>query len=84
MNGRPEKFASRVLQPGDRVRVDERRWEGFETKWDEQRILYEDGDLLVYDKPPGVVSEREALNGFYPAHRLDKETSGALLLAKNR
>ncbi len=62
-------------------------------------VLYEDDDLLVVDKPGGVLSvpgrgahpyvqqllqasHPEAL-GFLPVHRLDLDTSGLLLLAKN-
>jgi len=42
-------------------------------------ILYEDNDLLVIDKPAGVNSDD------FPkrVHRLDKDTSGILLVAKN-
>lgn len=44
-------------------------------------ILYEDDYLLVIDKPSGlVVTEIQGLL----AHRLDKDTSGALLVAKNQ
>ncbi len=48
----------------------------------EIKIIYEDEDLLVIDKPAGVV-----VTDIYPEldkiHRLDKETSGVLLIAKN-
>ena len=69
-------------------------------------ILYEDKDLLVINKPSGIIVARERENqekslmdflvemrpelrqaGEYPryglVHRLDKETSGVLLIAKN-
>ncbi|MBI3109883.1 RluA family pseudouridine synthase [Candidatus Daviesbacteria bacterium] len=43
------------------------------------KILYEDQELVGIDKPPGlVVTEIPGL----PAHRLDKDTSGVLLVAK--
>lgn len=64
---------------------------------DDLNILHEDEHLLVLDKPGGIsfLSERhggEALwpvltsrwNPLYPVHRLDKGTSGVLLLAKSR
>ena len=40
--------------------------------------IYEDEDLLVIDKPAGIIVD-------YPLriHRLDKNTSGVLLIAKN-
>ncbi len=66
----------------------------------EARILYEDDDLLVVDKPSGMAVHGgsgvslgliEALRGLRPqarflelAHRLDRETSGCLLVAKRR
>ena len=66
----------------------------------EQRIIFEDEDLLVLNKPSGVAVHGgtanshgviEALRFLRPAerylelaHRLDKATSGCLLIAKNR
>ncbi|TSC56918.1 MAG: 23S rRNA pseudouridine synthase [Parcubacteria group bacterium Greene0714_21] len=50
------------------------------------KILYEDDTLLVVDKPAGIDIEgiKNALpKGSFPAHRLDKDTSGVLLVAKN-
>jgi 23S rRNA pseudouridine1911/1915/1917 synthase len=59
------------------------------------KIIYEDKDLLVVDKPPGidVVSLGEELLKQYPGlkeverngiiHRLDKNTSGVILVAKS-
>ena len=68
--------------------------------WLHDRILYEDEQLLVLDKPAGLavhggsgvsVGLIEALRGLRPntpylelAHRLDRDTSGCLLLAKSR
>ncbi len=66
----------------------------------EQRILYEDERLLVIDKPAGMAVHGgsglsygviEALRAARPdahflelVHRLDRETSGCLLIAKKR
>ena len=67
------------------------------------RILYEDGDIIVIDKPTGLLSiasdkekERTAYhqlteyvrtkdpeNRIFIVHRLDRETSGVMLFAKN-
>lgn len=64
------------------------------------RILFEDGEALVIDKPAGLPLDRpraggESLDdhlatlrlGFQrspqPVHRLDRDTSGSLLLARN-
>jgi len=43
------------------------------------KILYEDDDLLAIDKPAGMVVDDIPRR----VHRLDKETSGILLIAKN-
>lgn len=66
----------------------------------EQAIIFEDDDLLVIDKPCGIAVHggsgvkhgvieimrvvRPELNGIELVHRLDRQTSGCLLLAKNR
>jgi len=43
------------------------------------KIIYEDKDLLVIDKPAGINSD----NFERRVHRLDKDTSGILLIAKS-
>jgi 23S rRNA pseudouridine955/2504/2580 synthase len=71
---------------------------GFE--WLSERILFEDDHLIVMDKPAGLsvhsgsgvsVGLIEALRALRPdatqlelAHRLDRDTSGCLLIAKTR
>lgn len=51
-------------------------------------ILYEDQELLIINKPPGLISDIAAIKKGLPkeslnlVHRLDKETSGVLILAK--
>jgi len=68
--------------------------------WLLERVLYEDESLLVIDKPSGLavhggsgvsVGLIEALRELRPhtpflelAHRLDRDTSGCLLIAKSR
>ncbi|MCH8244549.1 RluA family pseudouridine synthase [Patescibacteria group bacterium] len=50
-------------------------------------ILFENATLQVVEKPAGIDIEGiQALlpAGFTPAHRLDKDTSGVLLVAKNQ
>jgi 23S rRNA pseudouridine1911/1915/1917 synthase len=70
------------------------------------KIVYEDNDLLVVDKPPGLTTHPSpgqtghtlvnALLSYYPklaemgdslrpgiVHRLDKDTSGLIIVAKN-
>lgn len=51
------------------------------------KILFEDATMLVVEKPAGVdVKELQKLlpKDAFPAHRLDKETSGILLIAKTQ
>lgn len=68
--------------------------------WLEQRIVYEDDRLLVVDKPAGLAvhggsgvdlgcieglrSLRPAVKSLELVHRLDRATSGCLLVAKKR
>jgi 23S rRNA pseudouridine955/2504/2580 synthase len=68
--------------------------------WLEERVIYEDARLLVIDKPAGLAAHGgsnvslgciEALRLLRPvakdlelAHRLDRGTSGVMLLAKRR
>lgn len=64
-------------------------------------IIFEDENLLVFNKPSGLLSIRDSkhpkektiidaaveyLKGarVFPVHRIDKDTSGVLILAKNR
>ena len=44
------------------------------------KIIYEDKDIIVYDKPAGVNADEIR----FRAHRLDKDTSGVLVAAKNK
>lgn len=57
------------------------------------RVIYEDNYLLVVDKPSGLLTvptpkkEKNTLTDilrFYPCHRLDRETSGLIIYAKNK
>lgn len=76
INGRIETFSTHTLSKGDRVEI-----ELIEAQASELTILYEDDALVVCNKPAGMVSESKN----FPAklvHRLDKETSGVLILAK--
>ena len=60
-------------------------------------VIYEDQDLVAIDKPHNLLSvpgrygqpnvqhllEQQLATKLYPAHRLDQDTSGVLLFAKN-
>lgn len=95
VNGRIEPMASRELAAGERVSVSlpEKETAGGAAV----TALYEDGDCLAVAKPPGLPSgptkdpsrlhaaalaERLAGRPLTLLHRLDRDTSGVLLLAK--
>lgn len=53
-------------------------------KLQKPRTIFENDDLIVVDKPPFMTSDEvEVAVGATLVHRLDKETSGVLALAKN-
>lgn len=86
VNGRVERFASVVVGLGDRIILNlEKASISSIPLFDSSRILYEDTDLFIYDKPAGIVSDGKELTalGFFLAHRLDRDTTGVLIFAKN-
>ena len=97
----------RRLAAGDEVRIPPIRVGGpakapsrGSAEWLEQRIVYEDRDLLVLDKPSGLavhggsgisfgaielLRQLRGEDSFLElVHRLDRDTSGCLLVAKRR
>lgn len=76
INGRVEWFSTHPIRKGDNIEIvlEEKR-----TK-EPVATLYEDEYFTIYNKPAGMVSE--SFPGIL-VHRLDKETSGALIVAKN-
>ena len=79
--------------------IEEELWHGKPIeKQEDPTILFEDDGLLVVNKPPYMITHPAGKNLFYCAtvffetiykktihsiHRLDRETSGVLLLGKN-
>lgn len=79
INGRVETFSTHRLKPGDEVSL-----QLTEEKRDLTPILlWEDEFLKVFDKPAGVVCDPKNFKG-HLIHRLDKETSGVLLVGKTK
>lgn len=98
----------RRLRDGDQVRIPPVRTSESASSalgpgsvdWLEERILYEDRDLLVLDKPSGLAVHggsginfgaiemlrklRSGPDKLELVHRLDRDTSGCLLVAKRR
>lgn len=90
LNGRVERFSSRLVGIGDKVsfELSERPRTLINSV---NSILYSDTDILAINKPSGISSTSEGLleslekefGTLKLLHRLDKETSGVLLFAKN-
>jgi 23S rRNA pseudouridine1911/1915/1917 synthase len=94
VNGAPERDAKRELGDDDQVSV-----AGRSEKVDSRvRIIYEDADVIVVDKAPGLLTvpdervrhetvesflARYTHNDVHHVHRLDRDTSGVLVFAKN-
>jgi tRNA pseudouridine32 synthase/23S rRNA pseudouridine746 synthase/23S rRNA pseudouridine1911/1915/1917 synthase len=94
VNGAPERDAKRTIGADDRVEIT-----GRSERIDPRvRVLFEDADLIVIDKAEGLLSVpsadmlHETAETFLTAynrapvhhvHRLDRDTSGVLVFAKN-
>ena len=78
VNGAIERFASRQLVPGDLVELIVQA----KPEVEKPAILFEDEWLIAYNKPAFMKSEDLESAGKTLIHRLDKETSGVILLAK--
>lgn len=94
LNGRPERFASRLVGTGDKVELDSAKPAEKPKKTNFKvlnELLYEDDDIIAYNKPSGISSDNPEMSDslqkrFGKAillHRLDKETTGVLLFARN-
>ena len=107
-NGKPSK-ASTKMKAGDRIELFEKEPEPLAVKGEEipLEIVYEDDDLMVINKPRGMVvhpapghtsgtlvnavlshagESLSSINGVLRpgiVHRIDKDTSGLILICKN-
>ena len=108
VNAKKEK-ASYKVQNGDKIEIEEEPAKEIELKAQDipLEILYEDDDIIVVNKPKGMVVHpangnpdgtlvnaimsicKDSLSGIGGeirpgiVHRLDKNTSGAIIIAKN-
>lgn len=102
VDGKSIKQFNHLLRPGQTVEILHSVGRGL-TRKEAPVILFEDNDLLVVDKPAGLLSiatdkERErtaynimtdyvrgrsSKNRLFIVHRIDRDTSGVLLFAKN-
>ncbi|MDA0989540.1 MAG: RluA family pseudouridine synthase [Verrucomicrobia bacterium] len=89
VNGHPVWMARHLLKKGDRV---DRVGSASPISSAAITLLYEDRDFLVVDKPAGLLSNgddsletrlqaQQANSDLQVAHRLDRESSGCLLVA---
>jgi RluA family pseudouridine synthase len=88
INGVVEHFSNITLKKGDKIVF---HIEGLDAVlgryvFENERVLYDDGEVLVYDKPAGITSEdlEKLSKSLFLAHRLDRDTSGVLVFAKNK
>ena len=108
VNGKKEKSSYKV-QYGDKIEIEEETAKEIELKAQDIpiEILFEDNDIIVVNKPKGMVVHpangnpdgtlvnaimsicKDSLSGIGGeirpgiVHRLDKNTSGAIIIAKN-
>jgi 23S rRNA pseudouridine1911/1915/1917 synthase len=100
VNGVPERNARRPIGPDDQIEVAARSVRPLDPR---VRIVFEDSDLVVVDKAPGLLTvpspevqyetAETFLNAHYGGsadeprvhhvHRLDRDTSGVLVFARN-
>lgn len=76
-NGKVERYASTVLKKGDHLAL------AAIQKAPSTQVLFEDDYLLLINKPKGVISEAKNFPKYHLVHRLDKDTSGVMILAKD-
>lgn len=89
INSRVERFGSKLVGYGDRIEFDFA--EQTVPPILEDRFLYVDEEIIAYNKPAGQASDDKKLlnevHKSYPdailLHRLDRDTTGVLLFAKN-
>lgn len=93
INERTERFATTIVGKGDYITLNLKDFisQPLLLHFEASRVLYEDNWLLIYNKPAGVNSDEKGilavLKNSHPElqliHRLDRDTTGVLLLAKS-
>lgn len=87
INGKVERFGSSVIEKGDVVELCKDFELYLEKKEIKLDILFENDSFLIVNKPPKVISEDHEIQkilgkGHFLVHRLDKDTTGLLIIAK--
>ncbi|MBM3194933.1 MAG: RluA family pseudouridine synthase [Chlamydiae bacterium] len=81
LNKKIHRIATTPCKRGDRVEILKKEPDQKIQITGKMPVVYEDHYIKVYNKPFGVESDVKKLPGL--VHRLDKETSGLLIEAKN-
>lgn len=89
VNGKVERFASRKVSKGDVIELAPSFQTLLHPKLYQFKTVFENDALKIVNKPAGFVcSPQETLKIFGPqvslVHRLDKDTTGLLILAKKK
>ena len=86
VNGKVEFFSSYLLREGDTVTVNSSFFQEKVALATEMPVLFEDAYFVIVDKKPGIVCDQNLFKEkkWILIHRLDKDTSGALLIAKSK
>lgn len=83
VNGRLERFLSRRVVKGDSVEI-QLQWKP-RFFFEKERVLYEDEEFLIYNKPAALATESlAALLKLFIVHRLDRDTTGVIFFAKDK
>lgn len=78
VNGEVERFASRKVECSDQIELDEAPF------FPEEELIYEDAWIMAWSKSIHLSSSELAKReNALLVHRLDRDTSGLILLAKN-
>ncbi|MEM7174898.1 MAG: RluA family pseudouridine synthase [Chlamydiota bacterium] len=89
LNGAVERFGSIRLKRGDRIAFLRTKIDSVTRTAFALPILFEDKNLLFCAKPSGLVSDQHQFSSLlqrpiFLAHRLDRETSGVMVVAKTK
>lgn len=95
VNLRTERFGSSIVGTGDKITLaidDPAQIAPSQILIDPSKVVFEDNHLLIYSKPAGIASDNEKLHAVLMhgkpylglVHRLDRDTSGALIFAKSQ
>ena len=97
VNGQVESFGSRKLHRGDIVECQVEKEEAYDDRFTKKRVLLDQDGIIAYNKPPQLpVTATEdkkrwhlhrilqnEYGRLFPVHRLDADTSGIVLFARN-